>query len=147
MTLFARYRKLERRQRSSPAAMRGMTLLEIMVVITIIGVVMGAVAVGVIPLLGEAKVKTTKNIITTVETALKLYNVRHGKYPDTAQGIQILVSEKLVDKPPKDGWQNDLVYTLESGSKYLITSYGADGAPGGDGDDADITNVNMNEQK
>ena len=146
MTLFARFRKAERRARSSHAAMRGMTLLEIMVVITIIGVVMATVTIAVIPQLAKAKVDTTKNSIRAVETALKLYNVRHGKYPDTAGGLQALVTDKELDQLPKDGWGNDFAYTAEGSGKYLITSYGADGAPGGQETDADITSQNMNEK-
>jgi general secretion pathway protein G len=147
MSLISRFRTLARSDRRNPrAAARGMTLLEIMVVITIIGVVMAAVGVAVIPLLDTARADTTKNTIMTVETGLKLYYTRHGKYPDTGQGLAILVSEHMVDKMPKDGWGNDLVY-LNEGGKYKIISYGADGAPGGDGKDADITNENMGEKK
>jgi general secretion pathway protein G len=145
MTMISRSRKLMRASRR--AAMRGMTLLEIMVVITIIGVVMGTVAVAVIPRLNDAKVETTKNSIRGgVETALKLYYTRHGKYPDTGSGLQVLVSERLLDKLPKDGWGNDFTY-LNEGSNYKIVSYGADGAPGGDSYDADISSDTMDEKK
>ncbi len=146
MTAFSRFRRLARSQ-SSRAAMRGMTLLEIMVVITIIGVVMGTVAVAVIPQLNKAKIDSTKNSIRGgIEPALKLYYTRHGKYPETGSGLQVLVSERMLDKVPKDGWSNDFVY-LNEGSKYKIVSYGADGAPGGSEDDADISSDTMDDQQ
>jgi len=147
MTAYARFNRLIRadRPRRRPAP-RGMTLLEIMVVITIIGVVMAAVGVAVIPMLDTARADTSKNTISTVETGLKLYYTRHGKYPDTSQGLAILVQEKMLDKTPKDGWSNDYVY-LNEGGKYKIISYGGDAAPGGEGKDADITNDNMSEKK
>ena len=119
-------------------AERGMTLLEIMVVITIIGVVMATVTVAVLPQLDKAKIDTTINSMRGVQGALKLYYARHGKYPDTSQGFAALVSEKFLEQPPKDAWGNDFVYTAES-SSYKIISYGSDGQQGGDGAAADIT--------
>lgn len=146
MTAFSRFRRTIRAE-NSRAATRGMTLLEIMVTITIIGVVMGAVAVAVIPNLNRAKIDTTKNSIRGgVVPALKLYYTRHGKYPDTGSGMQALVSERMLEQLPRDGWGNDFVY-LNEGSKYKIISYGADGAPGGSEDDADIASDTMDEKK
>ncbi len=149
MTAFSRFHALIRADRGPllrRAAARGFSLLEIMVVITIIGVVMTAVGVAVLPMLDEAKVNTTKSSIVTVETGLKLYYTRHGKYPDTSQGLAVLVQEKMLDRPPKDAWTYDFVY-LNEGGKYKVLSYGRDNAPGGDGVDADISNENMNEKK
>jgi general secretion pathway protein G len=125
---------------------RGMTLLEIMVVITIIGVVMGTVVVAVLPRLDEAKIETTKNSIVGVQSALKLYYARHGKYPDTSAGFQVLVTEKFLDQLPKDAWGYDFVYTAD-GANYKIISYGSDGQPGGDGPAADISSDQLNAPK
>jgi general secretion pathway protein G len=121
------------------APARGMTLIEIMVVITILGLIAAAVGVAVIPQLDAAKVDTSRNTMFSIESGLKLYYTRHGKYPDTGQGLQILVTERMLDRAPKDGFGNDFVYLLEAGKPTLI-SYGKDGAPGGDGLDADINN-------
>lgn len=129
--------------RSAARAASGMTLLEIMVTITIIGVVMGMVAVAVIPQLDGAKVDTTKNSIRGgIVPALKLYYTRHGKYPDTGAGLQVLVTEKMLDSVPKDAWGNDFVY-LNEGNAYKIISYGSDGAPGGSDAAADISSDTM----
>jgi general secretion pathway protein G len=144
MTTMSRFHALMRGEREGlRAAARGMTLLEIMVVITIIGVVMATVTVAVLPQLDRAKIDTTMNSMRGVQGALKLYYARHGKYPDTSQGMQILLTEKFLDQPPKDAWGNDFVYTAE-GTNYKIISYGSDGQPGGDGAAADITSDQLN---
>ena len=120
-------------------ALRGMTLIEIMVVLVILGLIAGAVTVAVIPRINEARVDRTKLDIASLENGLKLYYARTGKYPDTATGFKALLDMQIIDKPPKDAWGNDYVYLLESG-RPIITSYGADAAPGGDGVNTDITN-------
>ena len=120
-------------------APRGMTLIEIMVVLVILGLIAGAVTVAVIPRINEARVDRTKLDIAQLENGLKLYYARTGKFPDTATGFKALLDMQIIDKAPKDAWNNDYVYLLESG-RPVITSYGADGAPGGDGVNADITN-------
>ena len=121
------------------AAMRGMTLIEIMVVITIIGLIAAAVTVAVIPQLQKAQIDRANLDIKSVEGALKLYYAKKGNYPDTATGLKGLVDLQILDKVPQDPWNHEYVYVLERG-KPIITSYGRDGAPGGEGPDADITN-------
>jgi general secretion pathway protein G len=123
-----------------------MTLLEIMVVITIIGVVMATVTVAVLPALDSAKIDTTKNSIRGVQGALKLFYARHGRYPETSQGLQILVTEKMLESYPKDAWSNDFVY-LNEGGNYSVISYGSDGQTGGDGAAGDINSKTMDEIK
>ncbi len=119
-------------------SLRGMTLIEIMVVITILGLMAGAVLVAVIPRLEEAKHSRAELDIKTIDSALKMYYARKGKYPDTATGLKALVDGQYLETT-KDPWGNDYVYTLE-GNQPVITSYGKDGQPGGEGPDADISN-------
>jgi general secretion pathway protein G len=121
------------------AAMRGMTLIEIMVVITIIGLIAAAVAVAVIPQLQKAQVDRTTLDIKNIEGALKLYYARKGSYPDTATGLKALVDLQILETMPQDPWKRDYIYVLERG-RPIITSYGQDGVPGGDGPNADISN-------
>jgi general secretion pathway protein G len=97
------------------------------------------VVIAVFPQLQRARVDRTTLDIGNLDSALKLYNARKGKFPDTTTGLKALVDMEIIDKMPKDAWGNDYVYTLESG-KPVITSYGADGTPGGDGPNADISN-------
>lgn len=118
---------------------RGMTLIEIMVVITILGLIAAAVGIAVVPQMTRARIDRTRTDIKAIEGALDLYQTRKGRYPDTGQGLQILVQEQLLREPPKDAWGNDFVYMLEGG-KPLVRSYGADGQAGGDEANADISN-------
>lgn len=138
-------KSISRFSRRAARCASGMTLIEIMVTITIIGVVMGMIGVAVIPQLDNAKIDTTKNSIRGgLVPALKLYYTRHGKYPDTSQGLQVLVTEKMLDSVPKDGWGNEFTYLNEGGS-YKIISYGSDGVPGGTDAAADISSDHLDQ--
>ncbi len=127
------------RRHKGRRAPRGMTLIEIMVVLVILGLIASAVVIAVFPQLQKARVDRTTLDIGNLDSALKLYNARKGKFPDTTTGLKALVDMEIIDKMPKDAWGNDYVYTLENG-RPVITSYGADGVPGGNGYDADISN-------
>ena len=118
---------------------RGMTLVEIMVVITILGLIAAAVTVAVIPKNEEARHDRAMLDIKSIEGALKLYYAKKGSYPDTSTGLKALVDTQNLEQMPKDPWGNDYIYMLDNG-KPLIKSYGRDGKEGGDGPDADITN-------
>lgn len=124
------------------ASQSGMTLLEIMVVIVIMGLIAGLVGVAVIDQLDEAKKRTAKTQIADFGQALDLYKLDFGAYPTTSEGLGVLVSPGNNKKPymkstPKDPWSHDYVY-ISPGShnagSYDLQSYGADGADGG-GDD------------
>ena len=128
-------------------AERGMTLIEIMVVVIIIGLVGTAVAVNVFGNLAEAKVKTAKSDLAKISEAVDTYKVLRGRFPTTEEGLGLLVQEKLL-KPNKEGkvkdpWDREYVY-LSPGQvhadAYDVKSYGADGAPGGEGENADLVN-------
>jgi len=110
-----------------------------MVVLVILGLIASAVVIAVFPQLQKARVDRTTLDIGNIDSALKLYNARKGKFPDTATGLKALVDMEILDKMPKDAWGNDYVYTLENG-RPVVTSYGADGTPGGEGPNADISN-------
>ncbi len=116
-----------------------MTLIEIMVVITIIGLIAAAVTVAVLPQLQKAQIDRVNLDIKQIEGGLKLYYAKKGNYPDTATGLKGLVDQQILDKVPQDPWNHDYLYVLERG-KPIITSYGRDGVPGGEGPDADISN-------
>jgi general secretion pathway protein G len=118
---------------------RGMTLIEIMVVITILGLIAAAVGVAVIPKLGEAKTDRARLDIRQIESALKLYYTKKGQYPDTGMGLRALVDTNNLDAIPLDPWDRPYIY-LNEGGKPVIISYGRDGSPGGDGEDQDVSN-------
>ena len=117
---------------------RGMTLIEIMVVITILGMIVAAIGVAVIPQLNQAKIDKTQIEVKNMKQALDMFYAKKGKYPDTGTGLKGLLDQGIVEKQPVDPWGNDYVYMLEGG-KPVITSYGADGSPGGEGKDKDIS--------
>ncbi|CAM3519995.1 prepilin-type N-terminal cleavage/methylation domain-containing protein [Corallococcus sp. ZKHCc1 1396] len=121
---------------------RGMTLIEIMVVITILGLIAAAVGVAVMGQFGTAKEKRVSLDFGGLEQGLQLYAVKKGRLPDTATGLRALVDEGILTKLPQDPWGQDYVYTLER-SRPVIVSLGADGAPGGEGDDRDLSSRDL----
>jgi len=136
----------------SARAQRGFTLIEIMVVVVIMGVLAALVVPKLLSRTGESKIAAAKVDIATIMQALKLYKLDNQRYPTTEQGLQALIEKPTggpaangwkaggyVEKMPKDPWGNQYQY-LSPGIKGEIDvfSYGADGQPGGTGDDADI---------
>jgi general secretion pathway protein G len=126
--------------RRGKARRRGMTLIEIMVVMVILGLIAGMVGIAVVGAADRARVDRTKTDIANLQGALDLYKARHGRYPDTGSGMKALVDENILSKTPKDAWDNDYQYLMEGG-KAVVKSYGADGQPGGDSTNADLTNL------
>jgi len=133
---------------------RGFTLIELMVVIVILGILAGLIIPRIMGRPEEAKRLKANLQIESLETALKLYKLDNGMYPDTEQGLQALVEEPEAGtlpknwrkggylekgRVPKDPWGNEFVY-LSPGvhGEYDIISYGADGVSGGDEKNKDI---------
>jgi general secretion pathway protein G len=133
---------LSRRRRTA----RGMTLIEIIVVITILSLLMAAVGIAVIPQLEQAKRDRAKIDIGNIQQALKTYYVKKGSYPDTGTGLKALVDTQILEKAPMDPWDKEYVYMLEGG-KPVIISYGKDGAPGGTDADADVSSKDSDGKK
>ncbi len=124
---------------------KGMTLLEIMVVITIIGIVMSIVGVAVMKQLEKSKKDAACLQIKNFEEALDHYKLEKGNYPSTEEGLAALVqSGKLKGKAvPKDPWGKDYIYIYPGQNNQDgpdIVSYGADGREGGSGDGEDLNN-------
>lgn len=135
---------------------RGFTLIELMVVIVILSVLAVWVAPKIMGRPDQAKQVKASVDMQGYETALKLYKLDNGSYPTTEQGLEALVTKpdsgKLaknwrsggyIDKGKiaKDPWGNEFLY-LSPGvhGDFDITSYGADGEPGGEEYDKDINN-------
>jgi general secretion pathway protein G len=131
------------------ASERGMTLIEIMVVVVIIGLISAAVGVNVIGQQKEAYVRKAKADVANIASqGVDAYKVMRGRYPSTEEGLQVLVQEGFL-KPNSEGgklldpWQNEYIYLFPGQAHpdaYDVKSYGSDGQPGGDGENADIVN-------
>ena len=128
----------------------GFTLLELLVVMVIIGLLAGYVGPKLFGQIGKSEVKATRAQLDGFGKALDQYRIDTGHYPGTEQGLAALVAQPagetrwqgpyLAKAIPKDPWGNDYRYTSpgEHGD-YDLLSYGKDGRPGGEGEDADIT--------
>ena len=138
---------------------RGFTLIEIMIVIVILGILAWQVVPRIMGKPEEARRLKAKMDISSLETALKMYKLDNGVYPSTEQGLQALTEAPTIGqlpkkwreggymekgKIPKDPWDDDYVY-LSPGlhGDFDIMSYGSDGQPGGEGNNADINNWDL----
>jgi general secretion pathway protein G len=143
------------------SAKQGFTLIELLVVILILGLLAGIVGP---KLFGEAdKAKQTKARvqIENLSSALKMYKIDNGRFPTSEQGLEALVVQPqsgdipkkwkkggylAKKKIPKDPWGNDYVYLCPGvNDDFDITSYGADGVPGGEDFNRDINSWEVDE--
>ena len=133
---------------------RGFTLIELMVVVTILAVLAALIVPRVVGRTDDARVAAARQDIATLMNALKLYRLDNGRYPTSEQGLRALVEKPTVDPIPnnwkaggyleattvrQDPWKNDYQY-LNPGlhGEVDVLSFGRDGQPGGEGPDADI---------
>jgi general secretion pathway protein G len=134
----------------------GFTLVEILVVLIIITILAGFVGVNVLNKPNEARVAAARMQIKTLQSAVKLYQAEQHRLPTQAQGLQALVEKPSIPpippgypnggyldsrNVPLDPWGNEYIYLTpgRSGEPFEIISYGADGEPLGEADNADIS--------
>jgi general secretion pathway protein G len=130
----------------------GFTLLELLVVVAIIGLLAAFVGPRLFGNVSKSEITTAKAQIEAFSRALESYRLDTGKFPETAQGLQVLVN-KPADTPrwngpylqkevPLDPWGNPYAYKRPSSTNrdFEIMSFGRDGAPGGTDENADLTN-------
>lgn len=131
----------------------GMTLLEIMIVLAILGGLIGILATQVTKQLAKARVKEAKIQMSELHKALDMFYTDCGFYPSAEQGLQALVEapgdcnswgpDPYIKNVQKDPWQNDFLYERgENGYPILIT-FGEDRREGGTGYNADITSDDL----
>jgi general secretion pathway protein G len=129
---------------------RGFTLLELLVVMVIIGLLVGYVGPRYFAQIGKSEIKVARAQMDAFEKSIEQYRIDTGKFPSNEQGLNALfvrpTSEArwqgpyLKKMPPMDPWGNPYMYrTPGANGDFEILSYGKDGAPGGEGEDADIT--------
>lgn len=138
----------------SDAGPPGFTLIELLVVIVVIATLATLVAPNVFRHVGAANDATARAQIEMLGAALDAYRLDNGHYPSTEQGLEALQSRPsgrpiprnwsgpYLRKPvPQDPWDRPYVYRSPgeaNPASYDLLSYGSDGAPGGEGDAADI---------
>jgi general secretion pathway protein G len=140
----------QRRRRRTRSGEAGFTLVEILVVITIIGLIMALVGPRVLNYLGESKVKAARIQVESFASSLDLFYLDAGRYPSTSEGLAALAQRPggidtwngpylRTGLVPNDPWGHPYIYRSpgEHGA-YDIVSYGSDGQQGGTGTAADI---------
>lgn len=143
-------RKLESRApRGAPATQHparrddedGFTLVELMVVIVIIGLLTTLVVINVLPSQDAAMRKKAEADIATIEQALEMYRLEKMTYPSSLSALVGEGGRGYIKRLPDDPWGRPYLYANPGQHGAIdLSSQGADGAPGGEGDDADITN-------
>jgi general secretion pathway protein G len=137
----------------------GFTLIEIMVVVIIIGLLAALVAPQMLSQVDKARVTKAKADVQAMQTALTMFKLDNYVYPSTDMGLKALAQKPdattvknwrpggYLQHVNKDPWGNDYQYHLPGthGGEYDLFSFGADGKPGGEGDDADIGNWNLDQ--
>jgi len=145
--------------RNFASGRNGFTLLELVIVIAILSLLAAIIAPKMMGRADDAKIADAKIQIRNLETALKLYKLDNGSYPDTEQGLEALISKPATGnvpnkyreggyleqkKIPLDPWGNPYIYVSPGiHGDFDILSYGSDGKDGGTDKDADITNWDM----
>jgi len=135
----------------------GFTLLEIMVVVLIIGLLMTVLATNVFRRLGGAQADIARLQVSKLSQQLELYKLDNGSYPTAEQGLDALVHEPTGEPRPRrypeggyvtskdllDPWQNPFKYERpgkNNARSFDLYTYGADGQPGGDGENGEVGN-------
>lgn len=141
-----------RLRRASPRtrSFAGFTLVELLVVLAILALLAGIVGPKVLGQLGGAKAKTAAVQIADLEKTLELFKLDVGRYPTAEEGLDALVKKPanatawsgpyLKGGVPMDPWAHPYVYKPGPGATFEILSFGADGTPGGEGENGDIRN-------
>ena len=126
--------KLIRRRKNR----RGMSLVEVMVVIAIILTLMAILGGIALAVFSNSKVSVTQLQMQEVRQAVDLYSIKK-KTPSSGDGLKVVYEDLGMDVP-KDAWDHEFVYTSPGpdGKPYEVMSYGSDGVEGGTGNAADI---------
>jgi general secretion pathway protein G len=134
---------------------RGLTLIEILVVIIVLGLLAGLVAPQIIGRVSEARGATAHTQIELLSVALDNYRLDNGRYPTTQQGLEALRTKPAAEPEPRnwrgpylrkevpaDPWDRPYIYRspgTENPQSYDLLTLGSDGVPGGEDEAADIT--------
>jgi general secretion pathway protein G len=129
---------------------KGFTLIELMVVITILGLLASITSVAVLNKLKAAKIETTKMSMRGIKHGIQTYYMRKNRVPSELKDLCGPDGDEERDlemeEPPTDGWGNEFVYAPRDKKNYDLMSLGSDGTEGGDGDAKDITLADLNKR-
>jgi len=132
----------------------GFTLIEIIIVVIIMSLIATLIVPRLFKKVEKSKKQITKTQIVMVENAIKMFKLDTGRYPTSAEGLEALMKQPdncnnwdgpyLEKGIPKDPWGREYIYVYP-GKSYLfeLSSLGADGQPGGEGENADIFNYTV----
>ena len=131
--------------RRAPVRAAGFSLIELIVVITIIGILAATVVVNLAGRTDQAKIAAVKNDFHSIKTASSMFREDHGRWPDSLEELMSppespsgFSVKNYLDKLPIDPWTNEPYYFEPSDDGVLIISYGADKTEGGEGINEDI---------
>lgn len=137
-------------RRDVPRNLGGFTLIEILVVVVVIALLAGLVAPNVFTNLGVARGSTAESQAAMLAAAMDSYRLDNGRYPSSEQGLTALWVEPATSPtprnwngpylrraPPTDPWGNPYQYELAEDGRFTLSTLGADGALGGEGEDSD----------
>jgi general secretion pathway protein G len=144
---------MSRRSRTLTHTRRAMTLVEILAVVVILGLLAGTLYVGFGGSFDKAKRELAKSGIGVVVSKLEMYRIDHNTWPGNDLGLQALSdgfatpSDSYYLSPDQmmDPWGQTYLFVAPgpNGHPFEIISYGADGQPGGEGENADISSVHL----
>ncbi|NND02017.1 MAG: type II secretion system major pseudopilin GspG [Acidimicrobiia bacterium] len=132
---------------------RSMTLVEVLAVVVILGLLAGTLLIGFSGTFGRAKHEIAKSGMGVVITKLELYRLTHDSWPSTDVGLAALTDGHAKPNDAyylnqgrlNDPWGRRFLFVTPGpdGHPYEVISYGADGQPGGDGENADLSSVDL----
>ena len=141
-----------------PAALKdreaGLSLIEIMVVMVIIGLLATIIVINVLPTQNRAMLEKARADVGQLENAVEMYRLTLNRYPTTEEGLEALVTAPddarqaqrfpeggFINRLPEDPWGNEYQYLYPGEyGRFDVWSWGADGRAGGEGENADIGN-------
>ena len=136
-----------------PPHRRSMTLVELLAVVVILGLIAATLLVGFSGSFGKAKHELAKSSIGLTMTQLEKYRLEHDAWPGNDQGLAVLTDGQATPSDPyylnpgqiRDPWDRPYLYVTPGpgGHPYEIISYGADGQPGGEGENEDLSSANL----